>query len=84
MEKLLAWTPEQGSRQLIYAAIAERDNEDRMKGAYISGAAVVEPSDYVLSEEGVKMQDTLWNETVDILTKQAPQLTSIIREYLSG
>jgi len=84
IEKLLALTPEQGSRQLIYAAIAERDNEDHMKGALISRAAVVEPSDFVLSEEGAKMQDTLWNETVDILTKQAPQLTSIIREYLSG
>ncbi|KAF9241280.1 hypothetical protein BU15DRAFT_60905 [Melanogaster broomeanus] len=84
MEKLLAWTAEQGSRQLIYAAIADRDNEDHMKGAFISKAAVIEPSDFVLSEEGTKMQDTLWNETVDILTKQAPQLKSILKEYLSG
>ncbi|KAH0834222.1 hypothetical protein J3R83DRAFT_11535 [Lanmaoa asiatica] len=32
METLLAWTSEQGSRQLVYAAIGERDNEDHMKG----------------------------------------------------
>lgn len=60
METLLAWTFEQGSRQLIYAAIGERDNEDRMKGAFVSKAAVVEPSDFVISGEGKKMQDNVW------------------------
>ena len=60
MEICLAWTSEQGSRQLVYAAVGERDNEDRMKGAYISRASVVEPSDFVISEEGKEMQDKLW------------------------
>ncbi|KIJ13031.1 hypothetical protein PAXINDRAFT_170916 [Paxillus involutus ATCC 200175] len=83
-EKVLAWTSEQGSRQLIYAAVAERDNEDHMKGAFVSHAEVVEPSDFVLSEEGMKMQGMFWKETVEILTKEAPQLKSILQEYLSG
>ena len=60
METLLAWTSEQGSRQLVYSAIGERDNEDHMKGAFVSKAKVVEPSDFVLSEEGQKMQDNVW------------------------
>jgi hypothetical protein len=60
MEKCLAWTSEQGSRQLVYAAIGGRDDEDRMKGAYVSHAAVVEPSDFVISEEGKAMQDNTW------------------------
>lgn len=60
MEICLAWTSEQGSRQLVYAAIGGQNNEDRMKGAYVSLAAVVEPSDFVISEEGKEMQDHLW------------------------
>ncbi|KAF9219858.1 hypothetical protein BS17DRAFT_882651, partial [Gyrodon lividus] len=41
----------QGSRQLIYAG----DNKDHTKGDFISGAEVVEPVDFVLSEEGMKI-----------------------------
>ena len=60
METFLAWTSEQGSRQLVYAAVDERDNEDHMKGAYVSHATVAEPSDFVISEEGKTVQDSLW------------------------
>ncbi|KAG9310809.1 hypothetical protein JVU11DRAFT_8662 [Chiua virens] len=82
MNMCLGFSAEQGSRQLVYGAIGERDNEDHMKGAYISKAAVAEPSDFVISEEGKKMQDNVWRETIEILTKEDPQLTSIVREYL--
>lgn len=57
---LLAFTTEQGSRQIIYGAIGGRENEDRMKGAFISRSEVVEPSDFVVSEKGGKMQENLW------------------------
>ncbi|KIJ64227.1 hypothetical protein HYDPIDRAFT_28664 [Hydnomerulius pinastri MD-312] len=83
-EKLMAWTSEQGSRQLVYAAIAERDKEDHMKGAFVSKAEVVEPSDFVLSEDGKRMQEAVWSETVEILTKEAPQLRSILQEHLAS
>ncbi|KAG9310805.1 hypothetical protein JVU11DRAFT_8657 [Chiua virens] len=82
MEFFLAWTPEQGSRQLVYAAIGERGQEDCMKGAFISNTSVVEPSDFIISEEGKKMQDNVWRETIEVLTKVAPQLKSIVQEYL--
>ncbi|KAG8215354.1 hypothetical protein J3R82DRAFT_8951 [Butyriboletus roseoflavus] len=82
MKTLLAWTSEQGSRQLVYAAIGGREDEDHMKGAFVSKAEVVEPSDFVLSEEGKKMQDNVWRETIQTLTKKAPQLNEIVQAYL--
>lgn len=59
-EKLLALTSEQGSRQIVYGAIGGRENEDGMKGAFVSKSEVVEPSDFVIGEEGRRMQDNLW------------------------
>ena len=59
-EFFLAWKSERGSRQLVFAAVGERDNEETMKGAYVSRGRIVEVSDYVLSDEGHKMQDTIW------------------------
>ena len=60
MEKALARTSEEGSRQVVWAAVGEADPPDTLRGAYISLARVSEPSDYVLSEEGRKAQDKLW------------------------
>ena len=60
MKTCLARTSEQGSRQLVYGAVGERDDEDHMKGAYVNRAAVVQPSDFVISEEGKAMRDNLW------------------------
>ena len=60
METFLAWSTERGSRQLIFAALGNQDKPDVMKGAYISSSEIVEPSDYVISDEGVKVQKQLW------------------------
>ncbi|KAA1476834.1 short-chain dehydrogenase [Dentipellis sp. KUC8613] len=49
-------TPEQGSRQLIWAALGGRDREDVLRGAYVSDHGVEEPSDFLLGEQGVKDQ----------------------------
>lgn len=59
MEKALALTAEEGSRQLIYGALAE-DKDGQMRGAYITAANVAEPSDFVISEVGEKVQERLW------------------------
>jgi hypothetical protein len=58
MEKTLALTTEEGSRQLVYSAVAGKEKD--MRGAYISCSEVVEASDYALSVEGGKVQDRLW------------------------
>ena len=57
-EKMLAHTPEEGSRELVWAASCGED--DVLRGAYISDSAVCEPSDWVLSKDGVKAQDRFW------------------------
>lgn len=62
MEALVARTAEQGSRQLIWAALAGKTEADleQMRGAYVSAIAVEEPSDFVISPEGKAFQDRLW------------------------
>ena len=56
----MARTTEQGSRQLIWACIAGKDNIDQLRGAYISSMHVQEPSDFVIGEEGQRAQTKLW------------------------
>ena len=60
MEKALARTSEEGSRQLIWAAVGGEDQLDQMRGAYISLAQISEASDFVISGEGKACQDKLW------------------------
>jgi retinol dehydrogenase-12 len=60
MEKAIAYTTEEGSRQIVYAAIANEDKKNEMQGAYISLSKITEPSDFVISEEGKHAQDRLW------------------------
>ncbi|KAG2344848.1 short-chain dehydrogenase [Suillus weaverae] len=81
-ERLLAWTSEQGSRQLIFAAVGGRDNEDNVKGGFVNRSRFVEVADFVLSDEGHKMQDTVWNETIDILKGVSDKIAPIVQDYL--
>lgn len=79
MERLLAWTPEQGSRQLIFGSVAGRDDEEKMKGGYVSFGRLVEVADFVLSDEGHRMQDTIWVGVVHLSSLHLQSLTSPIR-----
>ena len=60
MEALLARTAEQGSRQLVWAAVGGAGREFELRGAYVSKADVQEVSDYVLSDDGVVAQRRIW------------------------
>lgn len=63
MEKRIALTTEEGSRQIIYGALAgagSKEEEERLKGAYIASSQIREVSDFVLSELGVRAQEKLW------------------------
>ncbi|KIK34450.1 hypothetical protein CY34DRAFT_812909 [Suillus luteus UH-Slu-Lm8-n1] len=82
MERLMAWTSEQGSRQLVFAAVSGQDNEENMKGGFVSYARLVEVTDFVLSDEGHRMQDTVWNETIDILKGVSDKIAPIVQDYL--
>jgi hypothetical protein len=60
LDRTIASTSEEGSRQLVYAAVGEKADEKKMRGAFISWGRVEEVSDFVLSEEGTKVQDRIW------------------------
>ncbi|KAG6835246.1 hypothetical protein H0H93_003571, partial [Arthromyces matolae] len=85
MRAILARTPEQGARQLVYAALAGKiengEVEEKFRGAYMSAAKVEEPSDFVIGEEGKVVQEKLWKEVLDILEKVDPKVEGIVREY---
>ncbi|KAG1738022.1 hypothetical protein EDB19DRAFT_1829309 [Suillus lakei] len=49
-ERLLAWTSEQGSRQLVFSAVGGRDNEENMKGGFVCRGRLIEVADFVLSD----------------------------------
>ena len=71
----VSWSTERGSRQLIFAALGNQDKLDAMKGAYISSSKVEEPSDYVISDEGAKVQKQLWVRLPHLVHSFPPDLT---------
>ncbi|PBK85224.1 hypothetical protein ARMGADRAFT_1036517 [Armillaria gallica] len=52
----LAFTTEEGSR-LVFSAVGEENDEDKLRGAYISLSEVVEESDVVIGEDAKVVQD---------------------------
>ena len=60
MEIFLARTAEEGSRNLVWAAVGGAGREFELRGAYVSYARLEEVSDYALSDEGAVVQTRLW------------------------
>lgn len=60
---LLGRTAEMGSRTIVAAAGAGEESH----GGYMSSCVVVKPSEWVLSDEGKKTGDRVWEELLDIL-----------------
>lgn len=60
--KILARSSEEGGRELVYAALGGRDqdNEDQFRGAYISATRISEASYFAVGPKGRKVQDKLW------------------------
>ncbi|KAJ7078774.1 hypothetical protein C8R44DRAFT_910112 [Mycena epipterygia] len=83
MVRILAWTAEEGSRQLVWAALAHQDHPEKLRGQFIAVSKVEEVSDYILSTEGAKVEDRVWDDTLDILAKVDPRVTAIVEKYLS-
>ncbi|KAL0068498.1 hypothetical protein AAF712_004576 [Marasmius tenuissimus] len=76
------YTAEEGSRQLLYAAIGQRDREEEVRGSYISYSRVSECSDLILSDEGQQLERRLWKEVLEVLERVASVAQSIINEHL--
>ncbi|KAF9031682.1 short-chain dehydrogenase [Hymenopellis radicata] len=83
MGKALARTAEEGSRELVYAAVGGREREEQMRGAFLSLSDITEPSDFVISKEGKVMQDGYWDELIGVLSKADPQISGIVKQILS-
>ncbi len=64
VQKVLARQTEEGSRQLVWAAVGTpsggEGSLDKLRGAYVNLADINEPSDFVLGAEGKKREDKLW------------------------
>ena len=60
MAALLGRTAEEGSRQLVWAAIGGAGREFELRGAYVNKADIEEVSDYVLSDDGAVAQRRIW------------------------
>ncbi|KAG6841195.1 hypothetical protein C0991_000992 [Blastosporella zonata] len=80
MEKVVARTSEQGGRQLAYAAVGSADNEDQLRGAYISSARLSKASDFATGPEGHAVQDRLWVRRTHVLQASRSALTGIYRK----
>ena len=68
-EKLLARQTEEGSRQLVWAALgtpdgAEEGSLNKLRGAYVNLSRIEEPADFLLGEEGKKREEKLWVSVV--------------------
>jgi len=84
MEAFLARTSEEGSRQLLWAAIGGVGREFELRGGYVSKADLQEVSDFALSDEGAVVQTRLWDESVEILSRVEPKFESNVREILAS
>lgn len=64
MDIVLGRTAEQGSRNLLWAALGPDGEEgphiQYMRGAYVSCAGLLEPGDNVMSKAGYELQQKLW------------------------
>ncbi|KAF9260776.1 hypothetical protein L218DRAFT_871521, partial [Marasmius fiardii PR-910] len=82
-EEKLAFTSEEGSRQLLYAAISQRDKEGELRGGYVSYNKVTECSDWVLSADGQRFEKKLWRDLVEVIEKVDAVAKAIVERYLS-
>ncbi|CAK5267270.1 unnamed protein product [Mycena citricolor] len=83
MKLLVAHKTEVGSRQLVFAALGGEGDGGALRGEYITNSAVREVSDFILTPEGAKLQNRLWDDLLDILSKVDPKVTESVGMYLS-
>ncbi|KII83704.1 hypothetical protein PLICRDRAFT_180056 [Plicaturopsis crispa FD-325 SS-3] len=79
IEYICCHPAEEGSRQLVYAAVGGSDAE--MHAAYIALSKVKEVSDFALGEKGVEAQKRVWDELIEILSKVSPKIPSIVNQW---
>lgn len=74
MKALLARSTEYGSRTLVHAVSQGPESH----GKYLSDCKIVEPSPFVLSDEGKVTQDRVWDELMKKLEAIKPGVTAVL------
>ncbi|KAF8589340.1 short-chain dehydrogenase [Ramaria rubella] len=82
VEPLMGRSIEMGSRTLVWAALAGKDAGGEVHGRYTTSCRVDEESDYVISPDGEKMEERLWQETLAVLRNIDPRVDTIVAEHL--
>ena len=83
MKEEFAFTSEEGGRQLLYAAIGERDKEDQMRGAWVAFSEISECIDFLLDDEGKRLEAKMWKEVLEIAAGTDERAKEIVSTYLS-
>ncbi|KAJ7631812.1 hypothetical protein B0H17DRAFT_1282931 [Mycena rosella] len=83
IESMIALTTEEGSRRIVWAAVALPDAAHTLRGQYINCNKVQEASDFAISAEGRKAEQDIWNETLAILGRQDPKTIETAQSYLN-
>lgn len=71
--RLIGRTSEEGSRTLVHGAVADEDSH----GKYLSECKVKQESTWSRSEEGLRVEERLWVELVDILEAVRPGVSRV-------
>ncbi|TFK23999.1 short-chain dehydrogenase, partial [Coprinopsis marcescibilis] len=80
IEMYMAWTAEEGSRQVVWAALANEDNAGTMNDVFCSAMKVQETSDFSISSSGRKAQEDFWTNFIEELSKVDPKVPEILRD----
>ncbi|KAF9269310.1 NAD(P)-binding protein [Marasmius fiardii PR-910] len=83
LEKKYAFTSEEGSRQLLFAAIGGRERETEFRGAYITFSKFETLGEFVLSPDGKRLERKVWSEVLDIVGRADERLKETVEKYLS-
>lgn len=75
-------TTEEGSRQLVWAAIGGVGRESELRGAYIAISDIEEPSDFVIGDEGAVAQKRVWVSPAICNLVHAAQLIFILARMI--
>ncbi|KAK7001536.1 hypothetical protein R3P38DRAFT_3049624 [Favolaschia claudopus] len=82
METLIALPTEVGARRLVAAAVGGK--EDELRGQFMNRAEVWKPHPDMETEEGGRVEERIWVETLELLGKVDSRVKAISERYLSG
>ncbi|KAJ7212141.1 short-chain dehydrogenase [Mycena pura] len=77
---LLSRSTEMGARCIIHGMLIAKDED--VEGKYLNNCRVEEESDFVISENGAKIQQRAWRELCEVLFKVDPEAQAVVDQYL--